>query len=225
MEDIVVSFNDHNLQSYLARTRGASVFVRGTCADTFGGAVNIRRISVLRDRPVGGHAKRAIDVVLAAIALLVLAPMFLLITAVLYVSYGHPIFVAQRRLGFAGRRFTGYSFRTSSNDGAQDLADDPALTTTLVGWLRQSGLSGLPQLVSILRGDMSFVGPRPVEVGNPRPPSPHYFAARPGLLGMRHVDRLGDLRDRRRALHDRFYVRRWTIWLDLAVLARSFAPI
>jgi lipopolysaccharide/colanic/teichoic acid biosynthesis glycosyltransferase len=149
--------------------------------------------------------------------------MFVLIAALLHVGLGRCIFVAQQRIGFAGRRFTTYLFRTSPDDGVRNLADEPALTTCLVSVVHDSGLDRLPQLVSILRGDMSFVGPRPVEVGHPGP-YPDYFAARPGLFGMRQIDRAGHLRARRCAAHDRYYVRRWSFWLDLAVLARTFAP-
>jgi lipopolysaccharide/colanic/teichoic acid biosynthesis glycosyltransferase len=92
------------------------------------------------------------------------APMFVLIAALLHVRFGRPVFVAQQRIGFAGRRFTAHLFRTSPNDGVWNLASEPALTTCLVGLLRDSGLYRLPQLVSILRGDMSFVGPRPISL-------------------------------------------------------------
>ena len=198
---------------------GAYVAVRGAHTDALSGPVDLHRRNTARDRPVGGHAKRAIDIALAAGALVLLAPMLLLIAALLHVGLGRRIFVAQQRIGFAGRYFTAYSFRTSPNYGVRN-----AFTTCLVGALRDSGLDRLPQLVSILRGDMSFVGPRPVEVGHPGPYRPDYFAARPGLFDIRQLDRSGHLGHRRLAARDRYYVRQWSIWLDLAVLARSCAP-
>ena len=206
-------------------SRGAYVVARGADTDTFSGAVDLRRRNTSRDRPVGGLAKRATDVALAATALVLLAPMFLLIATLLYVGFGRPVFVAQPRIGFAGRRFTAYLFRTSPNDGVWNLANEAALTTCLVGLLRDSGLYRLPQLVSILRGDMSFVGPRPISLDRSGHGRPDYFAARPGLIGMCRTDRFGRLGDRRRAAVDRYYVRRWTIWLDLAVLAGSLASV
>ena len=203
-------------------------FSRGAAQDAqtaaLSGAVDLRKRNTPQDRPVGGHAKRATDITLAAIALVLLAPTFLLIAALLHVGLGRPVFVAQQRIGFAGRRFTAYSFRTSPNNGVRNLNDEPALITCLVSVLRDSGLDRLPQLVSILRGDMSFVGPRPVEVGLPGPYCLDYFAARPGLFDMRQLDRSGHLGHRRLAARDRYYVRQWSIWLDLAVLARSCAP-
>ena len=190
---------------------GAYVPVRGVRTDALSGPVDLHRRNTARDRPVGGHAKRAIDIALAAGALVLLAPMLLLIAALLHVGLGRRIFVAQQRIGFAGRHFTAYLFRTSPNDG-------------LVGSLCNSGLDRLPLLVSILRGDMSFVGPRPVEVGYAGPYRPDYFAARPGLFDIRQLDRSGHLGHRRLAARDRYYVRQWSIWLDLTVLARSCAP-
>jgi lipopolysaccharide/colanic/teichoic acid biosynthesis glycosyltransferase len=176
-----------------------------------------------QDRPVGGHAKRVIDITLAAIALVLLAPMFLLIIALLQISFGHPVFVAQQRVGFRGRHFTTYLFRTSPNHGVRNETGEPALIACLAGSLRDSGLDGLPQLVSILRGDMSFVGPR--LIGPDRSGHGHadYFAARPGLIGVYRTNRFGSLGERRRAAIDRYYARRWTIWLDLAALWGNLA--
>ncbi len=110
-----------------------------------------------RHRPVGGHVKRAIDVALALTALMVLAPLFVLVAILLRVGLGRSILVAERHLGFAGKVFTTYTFRTLPVGGAGDRAIAACLTA-----LRASQIDRLPKLFSILRGDMSFVGPRPV---------------------------------------------------------------
>jgi len=198
---------------------GGYVAVRGAHTDALSGRVDLHRRNTARDRPTGGHAKRAMDIALAAGALVLLAPMLLLIAALLHAGLGRGVFLAQQRMGFAGRHFTAYLFRTSPNDGVPN-----AFAMCLVGSLRDSGLDHLPLLVSILRGDMSFVGPCPVVVGYAGPYCPDYFAARPGVFDMRQLDRSGHLGHRRLAAHERYYVRQWSIWLDLAVLARSFAP-
>jgi exopolysaccharide production protein ExoY len=200
---------------------GAHVGERGGQTHAIGGAVDLCKRNTPWHRPVGGRLKRSIDIVLATMSLLVLAPMFLLIAVLLYVGLGRPVFAAQQRIGFAGRRFTAYSIRTSPNDGARNLAEEPELTTCLVGVVRDSGLDRLPQLISILRGDMSFVGPRPISLDCSRQGRPDYFSARPGLIDMCRPDEFGRLGDRRRAAMDRYYVRRWTIWLDLVLLAGS----
>jgi lipopolysaccharide/colanic/teichoic acid biosynthesis glycosyltransferase len=189
------------------------------------GPVDLRRRNSFRDRPVGGLAKRATDVALATIALVLLAPMLVLIAALLHAGFGGPVLVAQQRIGFAGRRFTAYVFRTTPNDGVWNPAGEPTLTACLVSLLRDSGLDRLPQLVSIVRGDMSFVGPRPMSLDRSGHVRPYYFAARPGLTGLCRTDRFGRLGYRRRAAMDRYYVRRWSIWLDLVVLAGSLASV
>jgi exopolysaccharide production protein ExoY len=203
----------------------AYVVAQHTDTDAFSDPGDLRRRNSFRDRPVGGLAKRATDVALATLALVLLAPMLVLIAALLYVGFGRTVLVAQQRIGFAGRRFTAYVFRTTPNDGVWNLAGEPTLTACLVSLLRDSGLDRLPQLVSIVRGDMSFVGPRPISLDRSGHVHPDYFLARPGLTGMCRTDRFGRLGYLKRAAMDRYYVRRWTMWLDLVVLAGSLASV
>jgi lipopolysaccharide/colanic/teichoic acid biosynthesis glycosyltransferase len=163
--------------------------------------------------------KRAIDVALAAALLVLLAPLFLLIAAVLHIGLARSVFTPQQRIGFAGQRFTSYVFSNSPNNGEGN--GEPWLATCVVSTLCNSGLDRLPELISILRGDMSFVGPRPVEAGRPGSQRADHFTARPGLIGLCRSGRHDRLDGRRRAAMDRYYIRHWTIWLDLAVLMRS----
>ena len=182
---------------------------------------------VRQQLPVGGYVKRAIDVALALLALVVLTPMFVLVAVLLRVGLGRPILIAEQHIGFAGQVFTAYAFRTSPIYRARELASNPTIATCLAS-LRDSELDRLPQLLSILRGDMSFVGPRPVTLGkfNRRGQcAPDYFAARPGLVGLRRADRSGKLGYRRRAALERYYARRWSVWLDLVLLANTVAEV
>ena len=177
-----------------------------------------------RHGPVGGHVKRAIDVALALTALMVLAPLFVLVAVLLRVGLGRSVLVAERHIGFAGKVFTTYTFRTSPIGHT----GDPVVASCLAS-LRDSQIDRLPQLLSILRGDMSFVGPRPVTLdafdrrgyfGK------DYLLAKPGLVGLRLSDRRGTFDDARRAAAlDRYYVRRWSVWLDLALLAKSVVAV
>ncbi len=124
------------------------------------------------------HGKRVFDVLLASLALIVLWPILLLITGLALVFNGRPILYRQTRLGVAGQKFTIYKFRTMVN-GAHDqltavlhhykqqrynhrLPQDPRVTK-LGKILRRWNVDELPQLFNILRGEMSFVGPRPAE--------------------------------------------------------------
>ena len=177
-----------------------------------------------RHRPVGGHVKRAIDVALALTALMVLAPLFVMVALLLRVGLGRSVLVAEHHIGFAGKVFTTYTFRTSPIG----RTGDPEVAACLAS-LRDSQIDRLPQLLSILRGDMSFVGPRPVTLdafdrrgyfGQ------DYLLAKPGLVGLRPSDRSGTYDYARRAAAlDRYYVRRWSVWLDLALLAKSVVAV
>jgi exopolysaccharide production protein ExoY len=177
-----------------------------------------------RHRLVGGHVKRAIDLALALTALMFLAPLFVLVAILLRVGLGRSVLVAERHIGFAGKVFTTYTFDTSPIG----RAGDPAIAACLAS-LRDSQIDRLPQLLSILRGDMSFVGPRPVTLdvfGRHGNFAPDYLLAKPGLVGLRPSDRSGmfDYAKRATAL-DRYYVRRWSVWLDLALLAKSVVAV
>ena len=177
-----------------------------------------------RHRPVGGQVKRAVDVALALTALMVLAPLFVLVALLLRVGVGRSILVPERRIGFAGTIFTTYTFRTSPIGHTADPAVAACLAT-----LRDSQIDRLPQLLSILRGDMSVVGPRPVALdafGRHGNFAPDYLLAKPGLVGLRPSDRSGMFDYARRAAAlDRYYVRRWSVWLDLALLAKSVVAV
>ena len=177
-----------------------------------------------RHRPVGGHVKRAIDVALALTALTFLAPLFVVVAILLLIGLRRSILVAERHLGFAGKVFTTYAFRTLPID----RDGDPAIAACLAS-LRASQMDRLPKLLSILRGDMSFVGPRPIRLDafdRRRYFGQDYLLAKPGLVGMRLSDREGTFDYARRAAAlDRYYVRRWSVWLDLALLAKSVAGV
>jgi exopolysaccharide production protein ExoY len=201
---------------------GGYVATQDAQPDVIRGPVSVHTGMVSWGEPVGGGFKRVTDIVLAGASLVLLAPMFLLIAALLHFGLGRPVFTAEQRVGFAGRRFTAHRFSSRPTDGVRTLTGQSKLATCAVGLLRESGLDRLPELVSVLRGDMSFVGPRPVQVGEAYQLRPEYLAARPGLVDAFRINRTGRLGDHRRAAMDRYYARRWTIWLDLAALARSF---
>jgi exopolysaccharide production protein ExoY len=194
---------------------GACVATQDAQPEAIRGPVDARGDIAPRSGPVGGRLKRAIDIALAAVALVLLAPMFLFIAALLQLGLGRPVFMAQQRVGYAGRRFTAYAFATSPADAESQFA------ACVVGLLRDSGIYRLPELISVLRGDMSFVGPQPIQVSHPGPHGADYLAARPGLISIARTRRPSRLGDRRHAAMDRYYARRWTIWLDLAALTRS----
>jgi undecaprenyl-phosphate galactose phosphotransferase/putative colanic acid biosynthesis UDP-glucose lipid carrier transferase len=180
--------------------------------------------------------KRALDLLLATIAIIVLAPMMLLVAAWIKIETRGPIFFMQRRSGFNGRTFKIYKFRTMSvlEDGPvirQATRNDPRLTSC-GRLLRRTNIDELPQLFNVIAGDMSLVGPRP----HPLALNSEYeniignYAFRhhvkPGLTGWAQVNGLRgetqtvDLMTRRIEC-DLWYINNWSPWLDIRVLFRT----
>jgi putative colanic acid biosysnthesis UDP-glucose lipid carrier transferase len=195
-----------------------------------------RRRRTRRIRPVGGRAKRLFDIVAAASALLVFGPVLLIIAlAVVLESPGSALFL-QRRGGLFGRPFLIYKFRTmrSADDGhvvSQVVQGDPRVTQ-LGALLRRLCIDELPQLINVLRGEMSLVGPRPHAIAHDelftkidsRYPMRRY--ARPGITGLAQVSGCRGLTAdaasvMARTSYDLEYIARWSLWLDLSILART----
>jgi exopolysaccharide biosynthesis polyprenyl glycosylphosphotransferase len=188
--------------------------------------INLRRT----ERFIHFLLKRILDLGVSLLALILLAPLLALIALALKLSSPGPIFFKQRRVGQHGREFWIYKFTTMTPSSA-DASDTRWTTsederiTTLGRILRPTGLDELPQLLNVLRGDMSLVGPRPerphfVEVF--RRDVPGYLkrhALKPGITGWAQVcGWRGDTSIRKRVEHDLYYLQHWTPWFDLKIL-------
>lgn len=213
---------------------GASVEVAAT--DRSQGAQAPASVS-MRGSPV---AKRAFDLVVAGVGLVASLPVWALIALAIKMDDGGPVFYAQERVGRGGRRFRALKFRSMVPDADSRFGprpaslDDPRVTR--VGrWLRATAMDELPQLWNILRGDMSFVGPRAlrpdeIEGGTgeravPIEAVPGYsarVAVRPGLTGLAQVYAPRSLPRRHKFRYDRLYVERRTLWLDVRLILLSF---
>lgn len=192
-------------------------------------------------RPGAMLAKRAFDLVVAGLALLVLAPVLAALMAMIWIeSPGNPIF-SQERLGQCGRRFRLFKLRTMVPDAERRRAevehlneskaplfkarDDPRVTR-LGRLLRAASLDELPQLVNVLKGEMSIVGPRPrlpyefAEVMD-RPDIVRRLSVKPGLAGVWQVrGRAHNDFDEALAL-DLYYVDHWSFWFDLKLVLQT----
>ncbi len=184
--------------------------------------------------------KRGLDLVLSSIALVALAPLLCLIAAAIRFNSNGPVLFRQRRLGHYGRPFTIFKFRTmrveeDGSDIKQATRDDPRVTR--VGrMLRRLSLDELPQLINVLRGEMSLVGPRPHAVVHDRRFAKlveHYEIrqyAKPGITGLAQANGLrGETSSqdcvRRRVEYDRHYVINASLWLDLKILLLTLREI
>ncbi len=183
--------------------------------------------------------KRAMDVVLSALLLAILSPLLVAIAVAILVNSGRPVLFRQRRIGEEGRAFNMLKFRTMVADAEQRLPelvdltalnepafkiqDDPRITA-IGGPLRRSSLDELPQLLNVLRGEMSLVGPRPEEeavVALYDERQRGRLAVKPGITGPMQVYGRGDLTFEERLAMERDYLDNLSVLTDLAILLRT----
>jgi undecaprenyl-phosphate galactose phosphotransferase len=200
----------------------------------------------LRTKPVSRLLKAATDVTGATAGLLILLPLFAIICVMVKMD-GGPALFSHTRIGGRGRPFKCLKFRTMVCHGdavlQRVLAENPyaaqewAATQKLrcdprVTWigrfLRKTSLDELPQLINVLRLEMSLVGPRPIvrrEINRYADDIAYYYDARPGITGLWQVSGRNDTSYARRVELDRWYVKNWTFWQDLAILARTLPAV
>jgi lipopolysaccharide/colanic/teichoic acid biosynthesis glycosyltransferase len=168
-------------------------------------------------------SKRVFDVVVSSAALILLSPLLLLTAILVFTFIGRPVFFVQQRPGHRGRPFRMFKFRTltDARDAAGNLLPDASRMTTLGRLMRSLSLDELPELVNILQGDMSVVGPRPLLMQY----LPLYSAeqrrrhdAYPGLTGWAQVNGRNALDWPARFHLDVWYVDHWSFWLDLKII-------
>lgn len=191
--------------------------------------------------------KRAMDLAIAIPVLVFTSPLLILIYCLLKIVDPGPALFTQLRVGRDGQTFLVYKFRTMRIDAAarlntllatdqaaaiewahfQKLRNDPRVTT-LGRLLRKTSLDELPQLLNILRGEMSVVGPRPVtssEIHRYAGEYQFYTAVRPGVVGLWQVSGRNKLTYDARVALDVKYVKTWTIWSDVMILLRAIPVV
>ncbi len=197
--------------------------------------------------PVGGLMKRCFDVLAAATAIFLLTPLLIGIAILVRATSAGPLLYGHNRVGFNGKTFKCWKFRTMVTDGdivlerclrdqpelraewneTQKLRDDPRVTA--VGRvLRKLSIDELPQLFNIMAGDMSVVGPRPIVAEEARRYGQslgHYLRTRPGLTGLWQVSGRSDTGYRQRIILDRCYVKNWSIVCDISIILRTVPAV
>jgi len=174
--------------------------------------------------------KRAFDVALTVPALIVLSPVFALVALAVRVSLGSPIIFRQQRPGKNERPFTLYKFRTmrDARDAQGTLLPDARRLTRLGAFLRATSLDELPELVNVLRGDMSLVGPRPLLMEYLPLYSPEQrrrHDVRPGVTGWAQVNGRNALTWREKFALDIEYVEHVSLGLDLRILILTIVSV
>jgi Undecaprenyl-phosphate galactose phosphotransferase WbaP len=192
-------------------------------------------------------AKRAIDLTFSVVLILVCLPLIGITSLLIAFESGFPVFFCQERLGRGGQTFRIWKFRTMVRESAlvlecclasrpdlrkewannQKLRNDPRITR-IGRLLRKSSLDELPQLWNILKGEMSLVGPRPIidtEVAAYRDAFLLYAKCTPGLTGLWQVSGRNHTTYDERVAYDSYYVRNWSIWMDIYLLARTVSVV
>lgn len=189
----------------------------------------------------GRIVKRAIDVIIALIALMIASPLMLFAALGTLITSGTPIIYKQKRVGRDGKTFNFYKFRSMYQDKCDytikgskwTTRADEALRITPFGlFLRKTNIDETPQFFSVLKGDMSFVGPRPELpkfVEQFQKEIPDYFRrhrVKSGITGWAQVNGLkGDTSIRERVKCDIYYIENWSLWLDIVILLRTIKLI
>lgn len=194
------------------------------------------------DRAMQGFMmiKQACDILLSAALLVLLAPLFLMIAGIIKIDSKGPIFFHQIRIGKNKKPFVMYKFRTMVPDAEERLKEhlnigklsrpvfkihkDPRVTRS-GRFMRKFSLDELPQLFNILKGDMSFVGPRPEEgkiVQRYNEWERRRLKIKPGLTGLQQVFCRGTTNLDERIFYDILYMRRRSLFLDIYILAKTF---
>ena len=193
--------------------------------------IHVRRI------PAG---KRALDVLLSGVGLLVSAPLWAIIAGAIKLEDDGPVFFGQERVGEGGQVFGALKFRSMIPDaearvGALQASEDDPRVTRVGRWLRATAMDELPQLWNIFRGDMSFVGPRALRPGEIEtsgsgahvsmdsiPGYAERHSVRPGLTGIAQIFAPRDVPRRHKFRYDRVYIANQSFWLDVRLIALSF---
>lgn len=169
--------------------------------------------------------KRVLDFLISLFALIILSPLFLIVSVGVLISDGSPVFFRQKRVGKNNELFKIYKFRTmkrgTENVASNDLSDADVKITRFGKILRATSIDELPQLLNILNGSMSLIGPRPLipEETRIRELREKYnvYSVRPGITGWAQVNGRDNVSAEKKALLDKEYVEKQSLMLDIKI--------
>ena len=226
--------------------RGRSVLSARQLAESLTGRVAIEHISEntcghLAPDSLYAPAKRHVDIISALLVIALFWPLMLLTAIAIRLETKGPAIFKQQRIGYRGETFTVYKFRSMrvqseseiGLDGDKTLTDDERITR-IGSFIRKTRIDELPQIFNILKGDMSWIGPRPETIRLSKwyekeiPFYRYRHIVRPGISGWAqvkqgHVTEVDDIR--LKLEYDMFYVRNFSLWLDLLITVKTIAVI
>ena len=168
-------------------------------------------------------SKRIFDRLIAILLLILLSPLYLVLSIFVLIFHGHPVIFTQNRPGLRGEIFKLYKFRTMTNEKESngELCSDEKRLTSFGKFLRSTSLDELPELLNVLFGQMSLVGPRPLLVQYLERYTPHQARRHdvlPGITGWAQINGRNNLSWEDKFDLDVWYVDHWSFWLDLKII-------
>lgn len=197
--------------------------------------------------PLGKLAKRTLDIFASSLVLIIVAPLFIFVAIAIRID-GGKAFYSQDRVGLGNRKFKCLKFRSMREDAEEALKEllandekarlswethrklkkDPRITK-VGNFLRKTSLDELPQLINVLRGDMSLVGPRPIlpdeESFFNKNQYKNYCSVKPGITGLWQVSGRNDTTFEQRVFLDNWYVQNWSLYNDIVILFKTVGSI
>ncbi len=175
-------------------------------------------------------AKRFFDLLLTIPGTLVILPFLLVLALLVRIFHGSPLFFTQIRPGKHGKPFRMYKFRTMTNDrdSAGNLLPDHERLTPLGRFLRATSLDEFPELINVLKGDMSLIGPRPLLMEYlPRysPEQNRRHEVKPGMTGWAQINGRNAIGWEEKFRYDVWYVDNWSLWVDIKILAMTMLNV
>jgi sugar transferase EpsL len=170
--------------------------------------------------------KRLFDIISSAAGLIVISPLLIVLAILIRLKLGSPILFRQQRPGLGGKAFVIYKFRTMTDqrDASGNLLLDSQRLPAFGRFLRSTSFDELPELLNVLKGDMSIVGPRPLMMkylGRYSPEQARRHEVKPGITGWAQINGRNAISWEDKFKLDVWYVDNWTFWLDMKIILRS----
>lgn len=244
----LINFLQHNALAVLVLPEITGLALYGAQIEHFfGNDQLVLRLNNNLARNVNAWIKRVFDLICVILGLIVLSPVFVVIGVIIKFTTGNKVFFKHQRIGRNGKPFYCIKFQTMYPNSAELLArilatdeqareewerdfklkNDPRVTS-IGKFLRKTSLDELPQLFNVLFGEMSLVGPRPIvsqEIERYADGFYYYQLVTPGITGLWQVSGRNDVDYSNRVRLDEWYVKNWSLWYDIVILAKTFGVV
>jgi len=172
-------------------------------------------------------SKRIFDLLLTILGGIIISPLLVILAVCVWLVHGSPVLFRQQRPGYRGKPFINYKFRTMTDarDPQGNLLPDKVRLTRLGRLLRSSSMDELPEILNVLRGEMSLVGPRPLlmqYLERYTPEQARRHTVLPGITGWAQINGRNALTWEEKFCLDVWYVDHWSLWLDIKILLLNF---